>query len=447
MVLGLFSVVEWNYLLLIFNAALWTFTLFYYWRKRKRFTLGCFVLALYALISVVGIHLYIYHPNSKQMFTDLSLFPYLYLYGMIILVCIPIFKMEGKNREVKNIVPPDMRMFNTVCILLILLSLYRVNHVFAETRDGLILLFLDSSAGEEMYGKTISGLITNKQMGGIREGIDYIAVLSNTAKTILPFFWMYYLTLKRKNKWIFGFLSFSVLLSPLASIASGLRYEIGVFIVKQLAVFVFILPFLPKRHKRAIRNAFLVIIILLLVPFMLVTVSRSSGRYEKTVFGIERYLGESFIRFNNYGLNAGGVRAGDRCVPVFKQLLGMETAPNYASRISKYREMKMDESVFSTFVGDFTLDFGPLLATLIFVIISFLFLKYLHPIDHRIMFYQFVLLYVLLEILLGFFLFLYADSFGNLRLITFLCLAVLFQRAQKTKLYSSRSLNPVGRAL
>lgn len=421
----LFTVDEWNYICLFFNAVLWLMTFFVYYHKRGRFTLGCFVLLLYSLISIVGIHLYIYHPNSKQMFVDLKIVPYIYLYGTILLMCAPIFHMESK--KIEKIIPPNMQVFNLVCILLILLSLYRVDHVYAETREGLVLLFLDSAAGKEMYGKTISHLITNRQMGGIREGIDYISVLSNTAKTVIPFFWMYYFTLEKRNKWILGFLTFSALLSPLNSIASGLRYEIGVFVVKQVAVFLFILPFFPKHYKKRFRNIFLIIIIALLIPFMLVTISRSSGDQLKTFLGIERYMGESFIRFNNYGLDADGVRYGDRCVPLFKQMLGMETAANYASRISKYKEMKMNESVFSTFVGDFTLDFGPILTVIIFMVISYSFFRCLCVRNHSILFYQFILLYVLLEIVLGFFLYLYADSFGNIRLLAFLLIAALFK--------------------
>lgn len=425
MIIGLFSVVEWNYLLLILNAVLWTLTLFYYWRKRKRFTLGCFVLALYALISVVGIHLYIYHPDSNQMFTDLRLFPYLYLYGMILLVCIPIFKMEGAR--ISRIVPPNIKVFHAVCVVLVLLAFYRVDQVFYEIREGLALLFLDSDAGLEAYKKGAARFINDRTSGNISGHVDYVSVLGNVAKVILPAFWMYYLALKEKNRWMFAALSMASFLSPLYAVASGSRYAIVNFMVEIVAIFFFLYSFFTPERKESIRKSFGGVLIALLIPFLALTVSRSKGDTMRTFYGIERYLSESFIHFNNHGLDAGGMRNGDRTMPLFKQFIGMETAANYATRISKYKEMKINESVFISFVGDFTLDFGPVWPVVIFICISRMFYKYLSVQNHVLYFHQYILLYTLLKFVLGFFLYLFSDPFGNLELLVLLSLYCFFR--------------------
>lgn len=421
----LLSTEEWNTILLYFNAFLWVFTFALYQYKRRSFGLGSAILLLYTSIAVMGIHLFLYHPERKSMFTDLSLWPYLYLYGMIMLMVYPILKID----RCKNIaiIPPSHFLFNAVCVVLVLLSLYRIHEIFTDIREGLILLFLDSEAGLDAYNKGAARFMTDTTSGDISAGVDYIAVLSNTAKSIIPLFWMYYLTLENKNKILLYILSFTALLAPLNAIASGSRYTIGVFMIEMLVLFVFLRKTFPQRYAIRIKRMVCIIFVALLLPFLVVTLSRSGSDYNKMLLGVERYTAESFIRFNNYGLDAGGVRYGDRTITLIKALSGMESAKNYSERLDKYSKMKMNESVFYTFVGDFTLDYGPILSVIIFICIARFFVKTLRVHHGKLFFYQYILLFVLIETCLGFFLYLYADIIGNLRLMAYLFAACLFK--------------------
>lgn len=422
---GIISTEEWNIILLYFNAFLWLFTFGLYQYKRKIFGLGSAILLLYTVIAVMGIHLFLYHPERKTMFIDLKLFPYLYLYAMMMIIMYPIFRID-RNKSVQ-IIHPSYSLFNMICILLVLLSLYRIQEIFTDIREGLVLLFQDPDAGLDAYNKGAARFMTDTSSGDIRAGVDYIAILSNTAKSIIPLFWMYYLTLKDKNKILLYALSFTTLLDPLNAIASGSRYAIGVFMIKMLVIFMFLRQTFPQKYAVRIKNVMCSVFFALFIPFMAVTLSRSDSDYKKMILNVERYASESFIRFNNYGLDAGGIRYGDRTITLIKVVSGMNVAKNYPERLLKYSNMKMNESVFYTFVGDFTLDYGPILSVLIFICVSYFFLKALCVRQGCIAFYQYVLLYVLIEICLGFFLYLYSDIAGNLRLITYLFLAFIFR--------------------
>ena len=81
---------------------------------------------------------------------------------------------------------------------------------------------------------------------------------------------------------------------------------------------------------------------------------------------IEWYYGQSFLNFNNYGLDAGGIRYGDRTANFFKSFLFDDVPHNFVERREKYSHLKIDDYYFYTFVGDFTIDYGPILAVLLF---------------------------------------------------------------------------------
>ena len=44
---------------------------------------------------------------------------------------------------------------------------------------------------------------------------------------------------------------------------------------------------------------------------------------------------------------------------------------NYVERREIYSKLKINDEVFSTFVGDFTIDFGPFFAVIIFIVFNF----------------------------------------------------------------------------
>lgn len=423
-ILKIISPREWSYIVGGINAVLWILVFAYFYFARSRWGLTHTILLLYSSIAVLSFHLFIYYPFADQMFEEITLFPYIYLFIMLMLPLYPIIKLE--SRPIYSIRKPRKSLFYIVCMILVILSFYHVDEIFQNITNGIFMLFVDSDAGLLAYQKGAAKFTTDMSSGDLNKEVDYLSVLANLSRTIIPVFWLYYISLEERNKYLFSLLTICVLLSPLNSIASGSRYALVVFIVETTVVFVFSKNLMQKK-KIIIKRISYVVLVVLIVPFLLVTISRSNGDMKNTLYGMERYFSESFIHFNNHGIDAGGIRYGDRTMPFFKMLIGFDTAKNYPERIWKYRYMAIDESVFIGYVGDFTLDFGPIFSFVLFVLTMVYFRQRLMVRDRVLLFHQYILLYILIKLNLGFFSYLFADVFGNAQLLFLLMIYWLFK--------------------
>jgi oligosaccharide repeat unit polymerase len=155
------------------------------------------------------------------------------------------------------------------------------------------------------------------------------------------------------------------------------------------------------------------------IPIIAITISRFSDREDspETSGYVYWYIGQANIYFNNYALDAGGTRNGDRTFNMAKRLLSPDTPKNYTERRDKYRNLKIDDGFFTTFVGDFAIDFGPLGAFIIFVVFNGWAILHIPPRDGTIKLHQLLLVYFALCVSLqgGMTLFMYSDT-GNLAL-------------------------------
>ena len=409
-----------NLLLLIFNAILWGTTSLYCWYKFHYFSLGISILLFYTIISFIDIHLF-FSPQYVGLFEDLSFFPFLYLYIAILLVLYPLLRV--KENRIFYIYKPSTFLYNITIAGLIFFSLYGFWNIVAELPKGIIMLLTDNEYGLEAYQEGLANLDRSKS-----GGINILDIGCNAARAIVPAFMIhYYATSDRVNKIVLIGLIVSSLLGPLQAIAKASRLDPAIFIINMLFLYVFWRNFIPKKRLQKLKSFFLILFFLICIPFMCVSLSRAGGDFEKTFYSLERYTAESFIRFNNYGLNANGCRYGDKTIPAFKELCGLETARTYSDRLHKYYKMNMNESVFYTFVGDFTLDYGAVLTIVIFLFTA-IFFGYTLKIRGRILlFHQYLLLYLLLYGCVGFFQFPLADINGNMRIILLSFLILIFK--------------------
>ena len=128
------------------------------------------------------------------------------------------------------------------------------------------------------------------------------------------------------------------------------------------------------------------------------------------------YTGQNILNFNTYAFDNNGIRYGDRTIPLFKKLFLFEDVPdNFIERRQKYPNLKINDEKFVTYIGDFVLDFGPLIAFLIISLFS-IFVNTMTKIRGlSYPFYKLILLHFLLSIIAqGIFLYRYADISGNL---------------------------------
>ena len=142
------------------------------------------------------------------------------------------------------------------------------------------------------------------------------------------------------------------------------------------------------------------------------------------------YAGQENLYFNNFGLDNGGLRYGDRTFPLFKKMLGFENVPdNFWERRSKYPNLQINDEVFIGFIGDFTLDFGPFITPFIFIFFTIFILNKTIIRNKVILFHQLILLHFVMCLCMlgGMKLYPFSDVGGNLQLIIYF-LAFLFFR-------------------
>lgn len=415
----------WSYsnIYLLTNVLLWFLTFIIYQKRRKYFGAGSFLLFLYLSISVVGFHLYNL-PIGNEWFVEIKIVPFLYLYVMIMLATLPVLKF--KEQETASIQQPSNLFLKIITILIVVASLSQLKHIFTDFSSGLSKMLIDTGAGQELYLETFS----KADQAGDGKIENIAIIISGMLSNISILFLFYNLTLIKKNKLIIIGLSLSVILTILSSLASGARGGMTNTLLTAIISYVLLRNFMSLRTRKMVTRIGIIMVLLISIPFLLITVSRfENNKNFDTLSSIEWYYGQSFLNFNNYGLDAGDIRNGDRTSALFKQMIWSDTPRNYFERLYKYSHMKMNESVFYTFVGDFTLDFGPIISFFIFNIASVFFSLKTKVFNQTILFHQLILLFFVICVCVqgALTLFSFSDIGGNLNLITFILVYFWFR--------------------
>lgn len=410
---------DWSNFCLFANATIWTITFLLYQYKRRYFGVGSGILLLYNCISIGAFHLY----NSEEysyLFDKLTLFPFIYLFSMICLVSSPITTLKEKN--IRKIEAPNELLFNIVCIGIIFFVFISLPNTLSTIRENFLLIIFDESSGAELYREGFEKLASQT-----KSEMNILGILSNISANVSLVFLGYYLTRKSRNGFILIGLLIASLSIPLYYLSSGARAPAAKFILNTMFTLLFIRNMLPLQLKRKIIRNFSILVFLLLIPFVAISLSRKGGDIEKVFIWFELYIAQGPLQFNSYGLDAGGIRYGDYTAVAFKYIAGLSPAMYYSGRLSRYSHMKLDESDFYTFVGDFTLDYGPVWAVLIFIATALFFKKCLQIQGDSITFHQFLMFYLLMTGCLGYFQFPLGRESGNLNMMALLSLAFVFK--------------------
>lgn len=408
----------WSYsnIYLLANILLWLVAFIYYQKKRKFFGVGSFLLLFYLSIAAVGMHLF-NQPLATGWFNEITIFPFLYLFIVIRLASFPILRFREEN--ILTIQAPTTRAFNFIAIVIILFSLWQLPTIFSNFYSGMTKMLINSSAGKEMYLDTLS----KADESGDGKISNLAAIISGMFSNVSILFLFYSLVRKEKNKYLIAGLLVSVILLVLSSVASGARGNVVNVLLTSVFTYLLLKNFMTNKIRKIVRTIGILMIVLVSIPFMLITISRFDKDDDfGTFFSMEWYYGQSFLNFNNYGLDAEGIRNGDRTAALFKQMIWDDVPRNYLERRFKYSYMKMDESVFYTFVGDFTLDYGPIITLFIFMFFSIFFYRSTRIRDNTLKFHQLISLYFVLCVSVqgAMTLFSFSDIAGNLNLVTFI---------------------------
>lgn len=307
-----------------------------------------------------------------------------------------------------------MTVINVVSLLYILCTLLSIKGSFSNIGTRIVLLITDTSAGQVLYSESAAmAESSGKSLSNI------FAVLANILYNFEVLVFFYLLTVENKTffqKCIANVLPIPLFIGLISSLLAGGRSEVvsrGMLIA---ATYFLLKTFMKPKIKKIIKNIGLVIIVIVVVPFFTLTASRFgtvNGGIESSIMS---YTGQNILNFNTYAFDNNGIRYGDRTIPLFKKLFLFEDVPdNFIERRQKYPNLKINDEKFVTYIGDFVLDFGPLIAFLIISLFS-IFVNIMTKIRGlSYPFYKLILLHFLLSIIAqGIFLYRYADISGNL---------------------------------
>lgn len=346
-------------------------------------------------------------------------FPFVYLYIGLLLGLLPILKFGSHGYSELQI--PSMPLLNGISIVFIASTLFDLPSTASNLIDGLNRMLADSSAGNEMYTDSIEN-VRNSGSGITNLG----AIISNAFAQIGYLLPIYYLTLRQKNKWIFWGLILACIMKMANGISLGQRGGIVEPILVLTATSFLLKDYIIEKYRRALYILGSVLIGLITIPVVLITISRFDNKVMDPMSSTYYYLGIENINFNNYALDDGGIRYGDRTIPLFKRMIGIDNVPkNFFERRAKYPNLKVNDETFITYIGDIAIDYGPIVGALIIIMMSLFFLNKTYARGNIVPFHKLLLLHFLLYMCVigGIKLFPYADG-GNLKII--ICIILYF---------------------
>lgn len=403
-----------NHILLAANLLIYTITFILYQRKHDYLSTGSLYL-LYTIFTCILAWICFATPNSFYRFNDLTLFPFIYLYIGLMLFILPVLKFDEKHTE---LIQPTHRAFDLLCIFVILMGLIQVVDVVHSFQEGIGSMIWDIRSGAELYSDTRSNADTSG------EGISNIyAIIGGSFSHLVILFAFIHLTRDKINYLIVAGLLLCFAIDLMASIANGSRGNTVLKCITVVFAFWLTRHWMQQHIRRRIGALLIGIIIAVSIPIIMITIGRFSDRssMDKAASNsIIYYSGQSMLNFDNYCLNAGGIRYGDRTANLLKRIYDPSTPKNYIQRRAKYSNLKIDDYYFYTHVGDFTLDYGPLWGMVIIIALTILFIALTKTNEGKIPFHKLIILYFVLCINCQglMYLFSFSDTGGGLQIIT-----------------------------
>lgn len=408
-----------NIYLILYMLA-WILTLIIYQHKRRQFDASSIILISYVGYAFSSLILFNSH-TSYYDFKELSAFPFVYLYLMLILSLTPVLKFN--NQKYSAITTPNMHLLNIISWIIIIATIFSIPEFLKLIQDGrFLLLFIDDSAGKELYTDSMA------EAADTGTGISHIPnIIFNAFSDIAIFLLFYNLTLKRCNIFILCGLGFAMIAALISPMLNGLRANTIISGFTILVTYFMFRSYYTQRIRHIAKIGGIIILLITIIPLAAITFSRFDEKEGGAISSILYYVGQANLNFNNYGLDNNGIRYGDRTFNIAKRLIDPSTPHNYIERREKYPNLHIDDNIFYTFIGDFTIDFGPWIAPVIILLFTLFVLINTQSNDNEIAFHQLLLIYLVACICMqgGMYLFAYSDTSGFKLIALFLLYFIL----------------------
>lgn len=398
-------------------------TIYFYQKSKGFFDSGSVLLFSYLLYSIMSLLLYNY-PFFVFTFQPIRLFPFIYLYLMLMLTAMPILKYD--QNKIREIQKPSVSLFNTVAIVFIIVSLVQLPSIIINFNVNIVKLLTISSAGQDLYDEAM----TNSLSTGDGNIANLASIISNSYGYFGILLFFYYLTVENRNKLIAIGLFISTIIGIFTTITLGQRGPVVEILLSMIITYFALKKFMTPKVNKIVKIIGISLIGSISIPLIALTNSRFEDSLDGSLSSVYYYTGQENLYFNNYGLDNGGIRYGDRTFPLFKRMLGFENIPNnFWERRDKYPQLEINDEVFIGFIGDFTLDFGPVVATLIIILFILFVLRKTRIWNEEILFHQLILIHFVMSVCMvgGMKLYPFSDTGGNLQLIFYFLMYLIFK--------------------
>ena len=390
----------------------WIITFIWYHIKRFALDAGSVIIGMqiiYAIFSVLTLT----DELFSMAFEELHFFPYLYLYSMMMIAIGPI--IYDHIHPTFKIAQPHTRILSILSIIIIATALIQIPDIVHNASTGVLALLTDTDAGKNAYDEQVEAVAESGK--AIR---NLPAIIYNALSDLIPFILFYFLTTRKKNHILITGLLVSVFIGLMLAVSRGQRGGIIISFLTAVGAYFLFRRYISRKINILIQGIGITCILLITVPVIAITISRFGKKAAGVGGYVNWYIGQGSIYFNNYGLDAGGTRNGERTFNLVKRLFDSNTPKNFVERREKYSHLKIEDYFFTTVVGGFTRDFGPYIPVAIFLTFSYVLLKGIRPREGEYQLHQVLLLYFAVCISLqgGMTLFSYSDS-GNLRIVMF----------------------------
>lgn len=421
-------------------ACAWLVTFVAYQARRRRFDAGSVLLASYFAYSIASLLLF---RSEYFPFDPIRLFPFVYLFLMLMVAFSPVLRYDPS--KIDGIRKPANIFLLPVCAVFIIASIAQLPAIVSGFAVSIVRLITTPTGGLDLYNEAMSESYSLGD-GSIS---NLASIISNAYGNFGVLLLFYYLTLEKQSKLIVVGLVISCLAGIVQNVTLGQRGPI------QEAMFAFVITYFALRRfytpavNRAVKLVGLGTVIAASIPLVYLTVSRFGDMQDGPVVSTYFYVGQQNLFFNNYGLDNNGIRYGDRTVPLFKRMVGMEDIPkNFWERRDKYPGLHISDEVFIGFVGDFTLDYGPLIPPLLFAYLATLVVYLTRVRNGTMQFHQLILLHFVMSVCMlgGIKLYPFSDVGGNLQLIVYVLAYLYFateaELSRKYRALRSRPASP-----
>jgi oligosaccharide repeat unit polymerase len=346
----------------MFYLLAWVLTLAWYQRKHKNADAGTAIMGSYILYAVFSL-LTLNDPLFAVAFEPLRVLPYIYLYVMLIIALAPV--IYHHHHPTVAIDPPNTRVLKMIALASIFSAILIIPEIIFNFKSGLVSLFTDIDAGMDNYKEQAE---ESSDAGSAITNLP--AIVYNALTEITVFLFFFFISQKEKSKFIIFGLMIAVGVGILYPIIHGSRGGVIMMVLTVIGAYMLFRRYLSKKLNRIVQVTGLTCMVAIALPVAAITVSRFGNMGGGVMGFINWYVGQGNLYFNNYCLDTKHIRHGDRTINLAKRLIDHSTPKNYIEQREKNHNMEINDDIFTTFVGDFALDFGPVAAFIIFLVFN-----------------------------------------------------------------------------